>query len=52
MRSMINALWKELRQPIAIVFLITVTAWQTGFWFTKGSQAAGGMLTITINYSE
>jgi hypothetical protein len=52
MRSRITALWNEWRKPIATAVVICIIAWQAGFWFTKGSQAAGGMLTITINYSE
>jgi hypothetical protein len=52
MREKLKALWKEWRVPLTFAVLFCLITWQAGYWFTKGAQAAGGLVVINVTYQE
>jgi hypothetical protein len=52
MREKLKTLWQAWHEPITIVVMCCLLAWQAGYWFTKGAQSAGGMVVINVTYQE
>jgi len=43
---------KSWLKAVQIVALIIAVAWSTGYWFARGIAHGGGLVHITVNYSE
>ncbi len=52
MRERLKRIWKEWGQPFLVTIVVCWLMWFAGFMFTKGSQAAGGLVVITVTYQE
>lgn len=52
---MLNRIRKRLKaweKPLLAAVLFTLVSFLFGFWFAKGVQQAGGLVNITVEYSD